>query len=108
MTCWTVRRRLAYFDNSLPDKEGLALRAHLRDCGRCSRRSDGYRLSRRALRALPQRTPPMELTTRLRIAASRELAQQAMGSSRFRDWAGRLKLALDNLMKPLALPAAGG
>jgi Putative zinc-finger len=109
MKCWTVRRRFsAYLDNSLPEKEGLALRAHLRDCGACSRRSDGYRLSRRALRSLPQRTPPMTLTTQLRIDASRELAQKAREGSRFLAWAGRLKLTLDNLMKPLALPAAGG
>jgi hypothetical protein len=109
MKCWTVRRRFsAYLDSSLPEKEGLALRAHLRDCGACSRRSDGYRLSRRALRSLPPRTPPMDLTMRLRIAASRERAQNASSGSRFRAWAGGFKLALDNLMKPLALPAAGG
>lgn len=109
MKCWTVRRRFsAYLDNSLPDKEGRVLRAHLRDCGACARRSDDYRLSRRALRSLPQRTPPMELTSQLRVIASRQLAQKATGSSRLREWAGRLKLALDNLMKPLALPAFGG
>lgn len=45
---------------------------------------------------------------RLRIAASRELARNAQSASRLPGWARRLKLALDNLMKPLALPAAGG
>lgn len=109
MKCWTVRRRFsAYLDNSLTDKDGLALRAHLRDCAGCSRRSDGYRLSRRALRSLPQRTPPPDLTLRLRVMASRERARNAEPASRLRGWAGRLTLALDNLMKQLALPAAGG
>src|SRR5438270_4369029 len=109
MKCWIVRRRFsAYLDNLLPDKEGLALRMHLRDCGACSRKSDGYRLSRRALHSLPQRTPPVELTTKLRIAASRELARSARKRARIPAWSSRLRLALDNLMKPLALPAAGG
>jgi Putative zinc-finger len=109
MKCWTVQRRFsAYLDNSLPDKDALALRAHLRDCGACSQRSDGYRLTQRALRSLPYWTPPAELTMRLRIAASRELARNARWGLRFPAWASRLKLTLDNLMKPLALPAAGG
>src|SRR5437588_2023733 len=109
MKCWTVRRKISSsLDESLPDKEGLALRMHLRDCGGCSRRSEVYRLSRRALRSLPQRIPPVELTTRLRVVASRARAQSAAGRSGIRGWTDRLKLALDNLMKPLALPAAGG
>src|SRR5437016_1876151 len=98
MKCWTVKRRmLAYLDNSLPDKERLALRAHLHDCRTCAQRSDGYRLARRALRSLPHKTQPPELTMRLRVNASRARDQQFRGGSRFGNWIDRLKLSLDHL-----------
>ena len=109
MKCWTVRRSfLAYLDNALTDKDHLAVRVHLHECGARSRRADGYLLSRRALGSLPQRTPPGELTARLRVVASHELARATGKRATHYGWPGRLKLALDNLMKPLALPAAGG
>jgi hypothetical protein len=59
-----------------------------------------------ALRALPVRTPP-GLTTSLRVIASRERQRRA-ASSGFRGWRDRWELFAKNLMRPLALPLAGG
>ena len=61
----------------------------------------------RALRALPVRLPPPGLTTSLRVIASRELERRAAGSG-LRRWRDRWDLFSANLMRPLALPFAGG
>jgi hypothetical protein len=61
------------------------------------------------LRSLPRRLPPPALRTRLRILASHERARRQTGAgSRLSVWAGRMMLFADNLMRPLALPFAGG
>lgn len=59
----------------------------------------------RALRSLPRRLPPLELASSLRVLASRELHRRAHGGSPWRD---RLRLFAKDLMRPLALPFAGG
>ena len=63
---------------------------------------------RAALRSLPRMAPPADLTMRLRIMASKEHLADRQTASRFRLWMNRSSLALDNLMQPIALPAAGG
>jgi len=55
------------------------------------------------LRSLRPRVPPPGLTTSLRVLASREQQRRA-GS----DWRDRVRLFGSNLMRPLALPLAGG
>ena len=66
---------------------------------------------RRVLKALPQRRPSADLTMRLRILASRESARQ-QGRVTWRKWArtwlSDVQLWADNLMRPLAIPTAGG
>lgn len=66
---------------------------------------------RAALRALP-RVPPPGLTTSLRVLASREcqrrLTAQRGRWGRLTAWSDRLSLHSANLMRPLALPLAGG
>jgi hypothetical protein len=59
----------------------------------------------RTLRSLPLRLPPAELTSRLRVVASRERLRTIGLNIAFRD---RFRLFVDNLMRPLALPFAGG
>jgi hypothetical protein len=60
----------------------------------------------RALRSLPRRMPPPGLNSSLRVLASREHRRRIYWpSDAFSD---RLTLLFDNLMRPLALPFAGG
>jgi hypothetical protein len=60
---------------------------------------------RAALRRLPANVPPAQLSTSLHVMASKDRARrQSVGlsaSDRFRLW-------VDNLMRPVALPFAGG
>jgi hypothetical protein len=53
-------------------------------------------------------SPPDELTIQLRVLASKERSQYKPPVPWVRNCGDRLKLFLDNLMKPLAIPAAGG
>jgi len=70
-----------------------------------------------ALRELPQRVPPAGLATSLRVLASRErqrllsrrsLLGRGTCSQAFSAWQDRARLYATNLMRPLALPFAGG
>ena len=65
----------------------------------------------RALRSLPRFNPPAYLSARLRVAVSRERLR-LMRRSSLRSWMRsideRLSLFFQNLMKPFAVPVAGG
>jgi len=62
-----------------------------------------------ALRSLPQRIPPPGLTTRLRVVASRELqTRNHTRWDRWINWFNNLRWMADTMMRPLALPFAGG
>ena len=66
---------------------------------------------RRALRTLPDRMPPVDLKVRLRIIASRESRhrrERASWSARWNAVRQDLRLWANNLMRPLAIPTAGG
>jgi hypothetical protein len=66
---------------------------------------------RTALRGVPRRPVPADLTARLRVVASHErerrLARLSL-AARWRDFEGRVQLFFDNLMRPLAFPFASG
>jgi len=109
MECLTVRRKAAaYAENALSQEERREMRQHMQDCQVCARESERYQRIREALRSLPRRTPPSDLTVRLRVAASQARTQTANGASDWTRLRDRLQLALSNLMRPLALPLAGG
>jgi hypothetical protein len=45
---------------------------------------------------------------RLRVTASRELARRRAGVTAWSEWRQRCRLWMENMMRPLAVPAAGG
>jgi hypothetical protein len=109
MECLTVRRKAsAYADNALPEEESREVRQHMHECQVCARESERYQRIREALRSLPRRTPPADMTVRLRVAASQVRTESANGATPWSRWRDRFQLALSNLMRPLALPLAGG
>lgn len=65
----------------------------------------------RALRSLPARVAPAGLTTSLRVIASRE-RQRILGhqsfAHRWAGWRDAISLTMTNIMRPMAIPFAGG
>ncbi len=107
MECWSVKQRVsAYLDGAISSEERRALKRHLNGCRECSLESQRYAQVREKLRSLPPLAPPAELTTRLRVVASK-VRMESFGSPWSR-WRDRIELSLRNLMRPLALPAVGG
>jgi anti-sigma factor RsiW len=101
-TSWAKRNLEAYVDGELGPVSSWVVRQHLTYSPELydeyERRESAESLSA-LLRHLSDVQPPARLRTRIRLAISRE------SSPRF--WA-RWKIHLDNLMRPLAVPAAGG
>lgn len=66
---------------------------------------------RSALRRLPRRNAPAEMTTTLRVVASRErerMLRRKSWKERVASWREHAHLKFENVMRPLALPVAGG
>jgi hypothetical protein len=109
MECWSVKQRVsAYLDGAVSAEERRMLKRHLSGCRECALESEQYSQVREKLRSLPQRMPPADLTTRLRVVASKVRMESFGGASPWSRWRDRVELSLRNLMRPLALPAAGG
>jgi hypothetical protein len=108
MNCERVRKILAAAaDRGVAD--GIVL--HLEHCRQCAHYAREVSDLNVALHCLPSKTPPARLITQLQILASRERMRQLSrgtltGLVRF--WAGELYLLFDNLMRPFAIPFAGG
>lgn len=63
------------------------------------------------LRSLPPRVPPSGLNTSLRVIASRERQRMIQGRGVRQictAWLDRMRVSSQQLLRPLALPAAGG
>lgn len=61
------------------------------------------------LRRLPRRLPPAGLTMKLRVLASREVARRKQTlPERVGEWLDHVRVTANNMMRPLALPFAGG
>jgi Putative zinc-finger len=109
MECVSVRQRVsAYLDGAVSADERRVLKRHLNGCRECALESERYSQLREKLRSLPKRMPPAELTTRLRVVASKVRMESLGGASPWSRWRDRVEISLRNLMRPLALPAVGG
>ncbi len=110
MDCKRVRRALAaYCDDALSHSERHEIRLHLSGCRSCALRSEQFVQVRETLRQLPALRPPERLVTALRILASKERARRAGDLPFFiGEWALRTRIWASEMMRPLALPMAGG
>ncbi len=110
MTCWSVHRRTtAYVDGRLRGPELVRVEAHLRRCSKCELRLQDLSSVRSSLRELSKPKSPHSLRTRLRVLASEErrLILEADGS-RLRLLWHHWKFRMQELMRPLTIPATGG
>lgn len=112
MKCHSVERSLsAYLDGLLSGQEGGEVAAHLTRCAPCTTRSQQLQQVRSTLRRMTAPQAPDDLAMQLKVMASRELArrrEQLSYSSPAAMWVARCRLCVENLMRPLAIPFAGG
>lgn len=112
MKCRTAERKISlWLDESLEAREARTLAAHLEVCPDCALRAHQLRHLKGALRVMPPAPAPEELTTALRILASKERLNRLRRvslASRWEDWRDRARLWVENLMRPAAIPVGGG
>ncbi|HZT40482.1 MAG TPA: hypothetical protein VFA28_21510 [Bryobacteraceae bacterium] len=112
MECSRLARGLAvWLDGAGTDGERRNFELHLRECDVCAAGAKEYLRLRRDLRRLPRRAPSPHLRTSLRVIASREQARARNSVTcrqRFKAWREQASFTLGALMRPLALPVAGG
>lgn len=109
MDCRSVQKSLStHLDGKLAATESRKVRAHVQACPECEVRLYQTAQVRAALAGLCPAVPPVDLTAMLRITASRERERRIARRNPIRYLAGRLRLWADGLMRPVALPAAGG
>lgn len=101
----------SFLDGELSVEDRRKVQAHLDECQGCADNLRALKRVRRAMAGMPVRVPPANLTWRLRVLASKELSRRQAGSTglgRAREFWMDLRLWAHNLMKPLAIPTAGG
>jgi anti-sigma factor RsiW len=112
MSCQTVRNSIsAFLDHRVPGNERKRVALHLAECRECAAHLREFSELRDSLKSLPPAPVPALLRTQLQVLASRERAHWNATktlSLALHTWAMNVKLASDNLMRPLAVPLAGG
>lgn len=99
------------FDGRLPETERENVLAHTVVCRDCEAHFASLQTQRAIMRSMAQAPVPEALATRLTVLASHERERQLARVSvreRVRRLAVNINLAFDNLMRPVALPLAGG
>jgi hypothetical protein len=84
--------------------ERAAVVQHLAECTECERYQRELGYITLGLRELTPQRPPVDLTYRLRVIASHERARMNAGSN----WFSLFRFRLNQILRPLAVPAAGG
>jgi hypothetical protein len=112
MKCNTVRTKLAgYLDGAVTGaalvEERVHIREHLEACDYCREELQRYRKLSMLLSRVPRNLPPADLAVRIRVAAAQAVPTQDI-PSRMRRMRDRAELLLENVFRPLSVPATGG
>jgi hypothetical protein len=112
MSCDHVQELISpLLDRRLAAGEREKVLAHLQVCRKCDEHLEAIQNQRKGLLRMDCAPVPAGLTAQLRVVASHERERRlssATLTARFRYWSGRAELFFDNLMRPFALPFAGG
>jgi hypothetical protein len=112
MSCQKVLNSLSEFlDHRVPGDQRSRITMHLAECRQCAARLRELSELRSSLKGLPQTAVPQRLQTQLQVLASHQRARWNATktlSLALHTWAVNIRLAVDNLMRPLAVPLAGG
>jgi anti-sigma factor RsiW len=107
MSCKFVQDSLSsYVDERLAEADRSQVALHLAACGECARVHKRMLDLRGSLRAMRPVRMPRKLAIDLRILASKELLRSRQ--TKWQQWMDWARLTMDNMMRPLAVPAAGG
>jgi hypothetical protein len=112
MKCTTVRTKLAgYLDDALTGaarvEERIEVRQHLDDCSVCRAELQRFRRLSVMLSRVPKNTPPADLAVRIKVAVA-QAQPVPTWTTRFRKVRDRAEILLDNVLRPLTVPATGG
>lgn len=112
MSCENAQELISSFlDGRLPAAERENVLAHAGTCRECGSTLASLKAQRALLRKMAQAPVPQVLAARLRVLASHERERQLARVSiheRLRRLSAKIDLVVDNLMRPVALPLAGG
>lgn len=112
MSCEYVRELISPFlDGKLAGQEREKMSAHLQSCRQCDSSLETAQQLRSTMRTMARTQVPPQLAAQLRVIASHEFHRnkaKATLSGRIRLWLEPVHLFFDNLMRPMALPFAGG
>jgi hypothetical protein len=112
MNCEKVRKTLSMFlDHNLARAPFDTMTQHLAQCRDCSSYAKELGELHASLRSLPTVAPPARLVTELQVLASRERMRhlsRGTYTALLHFWIAETRLFFDNLMRPLAIPFAGG
>ena len=112
MSCEKVQKQISsLLDRKLAAGEREGVLAHIESCRECSAHAEALENLRAQLSSLSRPPIPEDLRARLRVMASHERERRLVRlswSAWAADWGARARLCFDNLMRPLALPFAGG
>src|SRR5580704_16349876 len=112
MSCENVQPLISsLIDRRVAGEQREEALAYLDSCRACNAEYESMRIQRAALRGLAASPVPALLDGKLRVLASHERARQIVRSNwaaRVRHWRSLAALRLGNMMRPVALPVAGG
>jgi anti-sigma factor RsiW len=112
MNCQSVRNNLAgYLDggaSSTPRvSERIQVREHLDACADCREELQRFRKLGALLSCLPKQAPPADLAIRIKLATAQAQANRGW-NARLTQIKNRIEILLDNVFRPITLPATGG
>lgn len=99
MNCGEAKKLFSpYLDGRVSGREMRALNGHLEECSRCTHEYTALQRTQQLLASLGTKKAPADLALKLRVAISREAAQQRR--SRYEGMLVRLENALNAFMVP--------
>jgi anti-sigma factor RsiW len=113
MKCEKVQSRLAgYLDDAMATaqraEERSAIRQHLDSCTGCREELQRYRKLSVLLSRMPRALPPADLAVKIKVAAAQAQSSPQDWPSRWQRVKDRAEILLDNVFRPLTVPATGG
>lgn len=105
MNCVRARRLIpGYLDDAIRPSEQAFVRQHLNSCAGCREQLERYRRLSVCLAHVQPVVPPEDLAVRIRLSAARARERINWPTRLWR----RATLVFENILEPMALPAAGG